>query len=114
MLHEKARFVIVVEGTPIAVRFVPHKTDASKIVLKCQHPEGAAALLLLGGVTPGEMVQGSNFFVTEVSKAEILAAMPKIIGTILETNVPTRDRPPQLALVEDEPEGDDSDESAEN
>lgn len=106
MLHEKARFVIVVEGTPIAVRFVPHKSDPTKIVLKSPHPEGAGALLLLGGITPGPLVEGRNFFVTEVSKAEILAALPKIVGTILEKNIPTADAP---AVEECEPDCGDGD-----
>lgn len=94
MLTSKSRLVMVIEGTPVAVRFVPHRTDPTKLVLKSGHPEGAAVLLLLADLIPGEAIQGSNFFITEVDKAEFLAALPKLVGTILDRTAPTPERAP--------------------
>jgi hypothetical protein len=97
MLTPKSRFCIAVEGTPVFIRLVPHKTDSKKIVLKSPHPEAAGMLLQLGGLAPGTAVQGSNFFITEVARKEFLLALPVIAGKILDANVPTADREPQEA-----------------
>jgi hypothetical protein len=100
MLQSKVRLVISVEGTPLAVRLVPHKTDSKKLALKATHPEAAGALLQLGGLKPGEAVRGNNFFVTIVDRKEFMLTLPTILGKILDANGQLEPAHPMLQLPE--------------
>jgi hypothetical protein len=81
-LNKKSRLVIGVEGTPLFVRVVPHKTDANLLVLKSPFVEGAQYLLDLAKVPAVQTWKGSNFFLTTVVKAEFLGALPGALGTL--------------------------------
>ncbi len=100
MLSGKIRPVIGIEGTPVMARIVPHKTDATKLVLKSPHPEGGVALAsLLGIEVEGEIVRGSSFFMVTVDKAAFLAALADGFAKTLEVAVPTADPKPELKLL---------------
>jgi len=103
MLDSKSRFCILIEGTAIAVRVVPHKTDADKLMLKAKDPEGLAALLLMGDVGAGDVGTGSNFYMVEVDKEAFLAALPRVLSAVLDVTVPTADVPEKQDGVVENP-----------
>ena len=101
MLSGKIRPVIGIEGTPVGARIVPHKSDATKLVLKSPHPEGGAALATILGVeVEGEITRGRCFFMVTVDKAKFLAALAAGLGKVLEVAVPTADPKPELEVLE--------------
>jgi hypothetical protein len=89
LVNGKIRLVVVIEGTPVGARIVPHKTNDSKLVLKSPHPEGGAALAALCGVQSGEVIQGSSYFIVEVDKAAFLEGLSKGAAAILAEAKPT-------------------------
>ena len=76
----RVRLVLAIEGTPVAVRIVPHKSDASKLVLKALHPEVAGMLCQVMGVVPGKTWQGSNYFLTEVDAEAFQKSVPVFVA----------------------------------
>ncbi len=101
MLSGKIRPVIAIEGTPVIARVVPHKTDATKLVLKSPIPEGGVALAsLLGIEVEGEITRGRCFFMVTVDKAKFLAALGAGVAKALEVAVPTADPKPELEVLE--------------
>lgn len=93
----KIRVIVAIEGTPIGARVVPHRDDPSKVMLKAPHPEGAAALAQLCGVSPGAVVQGRNYFMVAVDRSAFLAGIAAGLGKALDAAQPT-------AKAEGEPE----------
>lgn len=87
----KFRPVIIIEGTPIAVRIVPHNTDPTKLMLKTGHPEAGMALAAICEVEAGELTKGSNFFMVPVDKDEFWKGLVKGFQNIMEN------QPKQLA-----------------
>jgi hypothetical protein len=93
-LPENARVIVAIEGLPVGARIVPHKTDATKLMLKSPNPEGGSYLLQLIGIEPGPVSEGSEFFMVEVDKKEFLERLPILVEFVTAVTKPTKDREP--------------------
>lgn len=69
---------IIFTATPADVRVCPHLKDASKLVLKSVHPGCPAAFCAAFDIEPGNQWKGSNYFIMEVDKAELVASFGKM------------------------------------
>jgi hypothetical protein len=88
MFNGKVRLAIVVENTPIAVRFVPHTTDDTLVVIKGQG-EAPIAFCKAAGIPCGPLTQGSDFTMVEAEQAKVGEGVAKILGLILDAAEPT-------------------------
>lgn len=89
MFNGKVRLQIIVEGTPMAVRFVPHNTDPTKVMVKGQG-EAPAAFCKAAGIEFGPLTQGSQFTMCEAKRADVGAGVATIIDQIMEAATPTQ------------------------
>ena len=83
MFSGKIRLTIIVEGTPMAVRLVPHSTDSTKVMVKGEG-EAPAAFCQAAGISHGPLTQGENFTMTEAVRSEVGVGVASIIDKILE------------------------------
>lgn len=83
-ITNKVRLVLALEGTPVGVRIVPHKADATKLVLKASHPEVAGMLCQVMGVQPGKTWQGNSYFITEVDAQAFQKALPEFVAQAMK------------------------------
>ena len=90
--------VIAIEGSLLAVRVVPHKTDITKLVLKSIHPEAGAAFCKLSGLTHSDVWRGSNYFMLTVEKAAFLAKASSMITAAVEAMVGAYEPPKALPI----------------
>lgn len=82
-LNGKARLVLVVEGSDIAVRVCPSKKNEDELVLKTATPDGGAALAKLMGIECGPTWKGNSFFLTPVKKDAFQNALPAFVGMVM-------------------------------
>lgn len=75
--------VIAFEGTPIAVRVVPHNRDATKVVLKSVHPEAGVFACKMACIECGPVWQGANFFMVAVDRIEFAKKIGTLIGKLI-------------------------------
>lgn len=105
---KKIRLVIAVEGTPMGVRVVPHKTDKGKLVLKSEYPGAVSAFCDLLNVAPAEVLREGH--VVAVDAEQLFTGLPtaarKIVeqGRILDEarasgQEPTEEQKTQLTLI---------------
>ncbi len=98
-MENKKRLVIAIEGTPMAVRVVPHKTDDTQLVLKAGNGESAQMLCALMGVPVLSHFQGQNYFVTCVSRLVFTGALPGLVYMLgADAPAPQVKMAPLLAL----------------
>lgn len=90
-----------VEGIPAEFRVVPHKSDSSKLVLKtcgCDgHRAALAAFCEAAGIELGKSWEGSNFFIVEVTKDNLLAGLVRVLNG--EVTVKVQSLKPSDALM---------------
>lgn len=75
--------VIAFEGTPIAIRVVPHNSDSTKVVLKSKHPEAGLAVCKLAGIECSQPWMGSNFFMVACDRAEFAAKAGALMASLI-------------------------------
>lgn len=88
MFNTKVRLALVLENTPIAIRFVPHNTDPTKVMIKGMG-EAPAAFCQMAEISSGPLFQGSSFTMVEVDKAELAAGIVKLAMGVLENTLPS-------------------------
>ena len=77
MFNPKVRITFVVENSPLAVRFVPHTTDPTKIMVK-GIGDGPAKFCEVGGIGHGVPIQGANFTMVEVTRDDLFDAIAQV------------------------------------
>ncbi len=77
------KIAILIEGTPIAFRVVPHTSKPGWVVVKAKHPEVGAILAKFGDVVAGKTWKGSNFWITEFPKSELISALSVFLAGAL-------------------------------
>jgi hypothetical protein len=82
------KITIIVEGTPLAFRVVPHKSKPGWVVVKSGHPEIGAILAKFGNIAVGNTWKGSNFWITEFPKSELVSTLGVFLaGAIADVEV---------------------------
>ena len=89
MFNSKSRLAIAVEGSPIAVRFVPHNTDETKVMVKGLG-EMPVMFCQAAGVEHGQLFQGENFSMCEASKADLATGIAAFTMKVLEMAQPPK------------------------
>jgi len=78
------RLIIAIEGTDLAVRVVPHRTDPKQLILKSTGPDVGARLAKLMGVECGPTWKGGNFFLTPVMAEVFAGSLPGFLAKLAE------------------------------
>ena len=89
---ETCKLQIIVEGMPTRFRAVPHKSDPEKMVLKtcpCEaHKDALFEFCELTNLPAGNRWQGERFFMVEVEKDALLAALMRVLNSEVTVEVP--------------------------
>lgn len=94
------KLILGIEGTPIAVRVVPHTTDEEQLVLKGTNPLAGKALCFALDVPVMSEGKGSAYFLTFVKRQAFLAAMDDKLGALIDGKLALAPPPqPVLAVV---------------